>query len=103
MHKLMVLYRTPPEPDHFRAHYEQVHIPLAAQLDGLRRYNWSFDIADPAGNPSAIFCLFEAYFDDAAAMGAAMGSPHGQIVAADVANCRPGEVEMVHYAVPDLE
>lgn len=103
MHKLMVLYRQPPEPDHFRAHYEAVHIPLAATLPGLVGYNWSFDVTDPAGNPSGFFCIFEAYFQDAAAMRAALSSPDGQIVAADVANCRPGEMQMVHYPVLGLE
>jgi uncharacterized protein (TIGR02118 family) len=102
MHKLMVLYRQPADAAHFRAHYESVHIPLVATMPGLIRYNWSFDNTDRAGNPSPFFCIFEAYFSDLSAMGQAMASPEGQAVAADVANCRPGETEMVHYAVPDV-
>jgi uncharacterized protein (TIGR02118 family) len=36
-----VLYRTPADPGEFERHYREVHIPLARQLPGLRRYSTS--------------------------------------------------------------
>ena len=86
MHKILVLYPPPPDPAKFRDYYENTHIPLAQKLPGMRSYSYAFDAAPPGGGESPYFCVFEAVFDDAAAAGAAMGSPEGQAVAADVAN-----------------
>jgi hypothetical protein len=43
--------------------------------------------------------VFEADFDDAAAMAAAQGSPQGQPTRADVANYATGGVVAVNYEV----
>jgi uncharacterized protein (TIGR02118 family) len=100
MHKLIALYRTPPDPEHFRNYYEHTHIPLVRKMPGVVRMNYSFDVQDLAGG-SPFFCIFEAYFENAADMGASAASPEGQAVTADVANCRPGDFDIIHYEVPD--
>ena len=38
MIKFLVLYSTPADPMEFERHYRDVHIPLAKQMSGLRRY-----------------------------------------------------------------
>jgi hypothetical protein len=43
--------------------------------------------------------VFEAEFRDGAAWGAAMGSPEGQAVAADVANFARNPPTLIHYPV----
>ncbi len=69
MHKLVVLYPTPDDPDHFREYYENTHLPLAATLPGLLDWRHSLSInADPQ---SPYFAVFEGDFADAA--------PHGPI------------------------
>jgi uncharacterized protein (TIGR02118 family) len=100
MHKLVVLYPPPPDPEAFRTYYTETHLPLAAKLPGMRAYRYAFDVGSPAGD-SPYFCIFEAEFDDAAAMGASMGSAQGQIVAADVPNYAPPGVVMIHYDVAE--
>jgi uncharacterized protein (TIGR02118 family) len=85
MYKLTVVYDMPSDPDSFRAHYRDTHIPLVRALPGVRRINYSFDL-ESLGEEPAPFCLFEAWFDDAAALGAAMTSPEGERTAADVSN-----------------
>jgi uncharacterized protein (TIGR02118 family) len=96
MHRLLVLYPPPVDPDHFRDYYEATHIPLVARMPGLRRYRYGFDVAAGEGE-SPYFCVFEADFDDAAAMGAARGSAEGQAVGADVANYATGGVVVLDY------
>jgi uncharacterized protein (TIGR02118 family) len=91
MHRLLVLYPPPTDPDHFRSHYEATHIPLAAKMPGLRGYRYGFDVTTPEGE-SPYFCVFEADFDDAAALAAARRSPEGQAVRADVPNYATGGV-----------
>ena len=96
MHRLLVLYPPPSDPDQFRSYYEETHLPLAAKLPGLRAYRYSVDVAARRGE-SPYFCVFEADFDDAAAMRAAQASPQGQATRADVANYATGGVVVVDY------
>lgn len=100
MHKLMVLYPPPPDPEAFRRYYTETHLPLAAQLPGLRSYSYAFEpmVAD---GESPYFCIFEGEFDDAEAMRAAMSSEHGQKVAADVPNyAPPGSIVLSFDVIP---
>ena len=96
VHRLLVLYPPPTDPDHFRSYYEGNHLKLVDQWPGLRGYSYAFDVAAAEGD-SPYFCVFEADFDDAAAMAAAQGSPQGQATRADVANYATGGVVVVNY------
>jgi len=98
MHKLVVLYPPQPDPEAFKAYYVKTHIPLARKLSGLLALRYSFDVQGVAGAPP-YFCVFEAEFKDGAALGAAMGSPQGQLVAADVPNFARNPPTLIHYAV----
>ena len=100
MHKLVVLYSPPADTDKFRSYYEGTHLPLAAQLPGLRAYRYAFNLEAPAGD-SPYWCVFEADFDDAAALGASMQSEQGAKVAADVANYADQPPLMLHYEVTE--
>jgi uncharacterized protein (TIGR02118 family) len=96
VHRLLVLYPPPTDPDHFRTYYEETHLPLAAAIPGLRGYRYAFDVAAREGD-SPYFCVFEADFDDAAAYAAGLESPHGQAVLADVPNYASGGVVSLNY------
>ncbi len=99
MHRLLVLYSTPKDPEHFKQHYENTHLKLAAKLPGLRWFGHAFDVANMDGSPG-FFCLFEGEWDSEAAMNAALQSPEGQAVSADVPNYATGPVQLVHFDVP---
>ena len=96
MHRLLVLYPPPADPDHFRDYYEGTHIPLVARIPGLRGYRYGFDVAARKGE-SPYFCVFEADFDDAAALSAGQGSAEGQAAVADTANYATGGVVSLNY------
>ena len=91
MHKIVVLYPPQPDPETFKAYYVGTHIPLARKLPGLLALRYSFDVASVEGE--------SPYFADGAAMGAAMGSPEGQAVAADVPNFAQVPPTLLHYPV----
>lgn len=96
MHKLVVLYPHPEDAQAFRDYYESTHLPLAQQLPGLLAWRYSLE----AGGPAApYFAVFEAEFEDAQALGAAMGSEIGQAVAADVPNYATGGAVVIDYPV----
>ncbi|MFC9688658.1 EthD family reductase [Kribbella sp. NPDC056951] len=100
MHKLLVLYPQPADPDHFRDYYVTKHLPLAIQMPGLLAWRYSFDIA-ATGGEAPYFAVFEADFADAAAMTAGRESPEGQRAGADVPNYATGGVVILNYPVQD--
>lgn len=98
MHKLMVLYPAPTDPDHFRDYYLTHHLPLVSRMPGLLGWRYSFDVAATRGE-APYFAVFEADFADEAAMTASRESPQGRQVSADVANYATGGAVVVHYPV----
>ncbi|MFE2955898.1 EthD family reductase [Nocardia tengchongensis] len=100
MHRLLVLYPEPADPDHFRDYYVAKHLPLVMDWPGVLAWRYSFDVAAPQGE-SPYFAVFEADFADAAAMSAARSSPQGQRLTADVANYATGGVVVIDYPVQD--
>lgn len=107
MHKLVVLYGKPADPEHFRRHYKEVHVPLAKKVPGIRTMRYSLDVAGVPPDPKLaglehdfdVFCVFEAEWDDLNAMLAAVGSPEGEAVVSDVANYATGGYIRFHYDV----
>jgi uncharacterized protein (TIGR02118 family) len=99
MHRLLVLYNAPKDPEHFRKYYVETHLPLAGKMQGVKSANYSFDVKALGSDKSPYFCVFEADFESEAAMMAALGSKEGQAVAGDVPNYASGGVTMVHFAV----
>jgi len=97
MHCLTVTYPAPKDAAHFRAYYEGKHVPLAKQLPGLK--SCSFGYPESLGTGPAPFCIFLAWFDDGAAMLAALQSEIGQKVAADVPNYSPSGATLFHFPV----
>jgi uncharacterized protein (TIGR02118 family) len=97
MHKLLVLYGHPKDETHFRDYYVNKHIPLASKIPGVKKANFSFDVVAFGSAKAPYFCIFEAEFESAEAMGAGFASPEGQATAADVPNYATGGVTMLHF------
>ncbi|RDI68480.1 EthD family reductase [Nocardia pseudobrasiliensis] len=100
MHKLLVLYPKPADPDHFRDYYVTHHLPLATKMPGLLAWRYSFDVT-AANGEAPYFAVFEADFADADAMRSARSSPQGQRAGADVVNYATGGVVIIDYPVRD--
>ena len=100
MHRLLTLYPPPSDADAFRAYFEGKHLPLVEKLPGLRGYSYGFDLAALDGE-SPYFCTFTGDFDDGDALDAALGSPEGEAVAADVPNYATGGVILLRHDVRD--
>ncbi|MCB9954891.1 MAG: EthD family reductase [Parvularculaceae bacterium] len=98
MQKLVVMYPPQPDMDAFKAYYVGTHIPLARKIPGLQALRYSFEVETLAGD-ARYACIFEAEFEDGAALGKGMGSPEGQAVAADVPNFAKNPPSLIHYRV----
>ena len=83
---LLLPRRADMSPEAFKQHMRETHLPLVTKLPGLRRLVLNWVLPDPNEPPPAYDAVSEDWFDDAAAMGAALASPEGQAVAADTPN-----------------
>lgn len=79
--RLVVLYDTPSDIDAFERHYSEVHIPLARQYPGLRRFTRSHEPTVVIGEPCYLVVMLD--WDDMPALEAALGSEIGQRAAED--------------------
>ncbi len=79
--RFVVVYDTPSDIDAFERHYNDVHIPLAKQYPGLRRYTRSHDPATVVGEPCYMVVMLD--WDDMAALETALGSEIGRRTAED--------------------
>ena len=83
MARFVVIYDTPSDVDAFERHYNDVHVPLAKQYPGLRRYTRSHEPVAVVGEPCYMVVMLD--WDDIAALEAALGSEIGQRTAEDAA------------------
>mgnify|MGYP006354540809 CR=1 FL=1 len=83
MARFVVMYDTPSDVDAFEHHYTEVHIPLAKQYPGLRRYTRSHEPAAVIGEPCYMVVMLD--WDDMAALEAALESEIGQRTAEEAA------------------
>lgn len=97
MHKLVVLYHHPTDPDAFAEYYVNKHLPLAARLPGL--LDWRYSLRVHGEPESPYFAVFEADFPDADTLTAAMTSPQGRAVQEDVPNYASGGAVVIDYPV----
>jgi uncharacterized protein (TIGR02118 family) len=101
MVRFLVLYDTPADPEAFDRHYREIHIPLAKQLPGLRRYTVSRN-HQPVRGDRSYYLVAELDWDDTAAMQQAFASEIGQATAADVPKFAPTGVSSLVYEVEEV-
>ena len=101
MVRFLAVYDKPDDPAAFDRHYREVHIPLAKQLPGLRRYTIS---REPAAtrDREAYYLIAELDWDDMTALRRAFETPEGRATADDVANLAPEDkVRTMVYELED--
>jgi uncharacterized protein (TIGR02118 family) len=97
MAEVLVLYKTPKDPDAFDRYYAEIHIPLAKKMPGLRKFQVSQGaVATPAG-PSGVYLIAMLTFDSMTAIQAAFGSPEGKAAAGDLPNFATGGADLMFY------
>lgn len=79
--RFLVIYDTPSDIDEFEHHYNEVHVPLAKQYPGLRRFTRSHEPAVVIGEPGYMVVMLD--WDDMDALQTALGSEAGRCTAED--------------------
>ena len=75
MVKLVVLYGQPKSPAEFEKYYADTHLPIAAQMKGVRRLELSRATGTPQGGAPPFYRMAELYFDDASHMQSVLATP----------------------------
>ena len=83
MVRFLVLYEQPTDVQAFEKHYFEVHVPMAKQLPGLRRYSVSRNPSKVRG-PDPYYLAAELDWEDMDSLRRDFGSPLGQETARDV-------------------
>jgi uncharacterized protein (TIGR02118 family) len=81
--RMVVIYKTPKDPEAFNRHYFEKHMPLAKRLPGIRKYEVSRGPIMSATGASDAYMVATLFFDDLAAIRSAFASEIGQACAAD--------------------
>jgi uncharacterized protein (TIGR02118 family) len=95
MVKLTVLYKHPKDPAAFEKYYAQTHMPLARQVQGVRRIELSKVTGSPDGSAAAYYRTADLYFDNAAHLQQVMATPAMQNTVADLENFATGGVTVL--------
>jgi uncharacterized protein (TIGR02118 family) len=77
VHKLILVFKAPPDPTAFERRWSEEFVPVAERMPGLRRVSVARAYGGPSG-PSEVYRVHEFYFDDEEALRRAMASPEGQ-------------------------
>ena len=99
MIKLTALYGHPTDPAAFEKYYAATHMPLVMKMSGVLRHEKAKVVGTPTGDKPPYHRMFEVWFESEAAMAAAMGSPEGKAMVADLANFATGGVTILISAV----
>jgi len=99
MIKVTGLFGHPVDPTAFEDYFAETHAPLVAKMPGVLRHEDAKVMRTSTGDKPPYHRIFEAWFESETAFGAAMGSPEGQAVVADLANFATGGLTILVSAL----
>jgi uncharacterized protein (TIGR02118 family) len=101
MVKITVLYGPPTDPAAFEDHYANTHLPLAAKMPNVKRFEASRVVATPDGSEPPYYRMAEVWFASQEDLQATMGSPEGQATVQDIGTFATGGATVVIAEIDD--
>lgn len=101
MARMVVIYRTPKDPAAFDKHYFDVHVPMASQLPGLRRYEVSKGPIVSLAGASETYLIGILHFDSLDAIKQAFASECGRACAEDRRILAPEDKDVQMFLFED--
>jgi uncharacterized protein (TIGR02118 family) len=95
MVKVTVLYGPPTDPAAFEDYYASRHLPLAAKMPNVRRFEASRVVGTPDGGEPPYYRIAEVWFDSEQDLQASMSSDEGQSTVGDIPNFATGGATVV--------
>lgn len=95
MKKMIVLYGQPDDSDAFVDYYEDVHLPIALKIPGLKKLIANRVTANAMGGEPEHFLIAELHFASDADFDMAMKSEQNMAAGRDLANFATGGVTVL--------
>ncbi len=103
MARMVVMYRKPSNPTAFEEHYFQVHVPMAKQLPGLRKYEVSSGPISTLTGNFPPYLVATLHFDSLEAIKTAFSTKIGAACAADRRLMAPNDDDVQMFLFDDRE
>jgi uncharacterized protein (TIGR02118 family) len=98
MMKLIVLYGPPADPDAFEEYYENTHLPIAAKIPDVQRFE-AGKIISVDGSLAPYYRVAELWFEGPEQLQDSLASPEGQAATEDIPNFATGGATVFVSAV----
>ena len=95
MLKVTILYNHPESSDEFEKYYAETHLPLAAKMEGVHRFETTKFGPGPDGAAPEYYRMAELYFESAEKLQSSLGSDAGQATVSDLSNFATGGVKIL--------
>jgi uncharacterized protein (TIGR02118 family) len=102
MIRLLVLYGQPSDPAAFDRYYRDVHIPIARQMKGLKKWTIGKVQGTADGSPSPYYYVADLYMESRADFDQLLASPEGRAAVADVPNYATGGATFIYTEVEEI-
>ena len=102
MTRLLVLYGQPEDPAAFDRYYNEVHVPLAKKMQGLKKWTIGRVQGTPDGKPSDYYYIADLYADSREQLETIFASPEGKAAVEDVPEFASGGVTFIYTDVEDV-
>ncbi len=96
--KMTVLYGPPADPDAFEEYYAETHLPIAAKIPDVQRFE-AGKIISVDGNLAPYYRLAELWFEGPEQLQESLASPEGQAATEDIPNFATGGATVFVSAV----
>ncbi len=93
--KLTVVYDNPTDPAAFEQHYANEHLSLASKLPDVQRVETAKVFPKEDGSPTPAYRTADLYFADYATASAALATPEGGTLIADIQQLATGGVRLL--------
>ena len=103
MMKLTVLYGHPENPEAFEEYYASKHLPLAAKIPNVERFEVGRVSSVNEGEQPPHYRIAELWFESAERMGEALSSPEGVAATGDLQNFATGGATFFVSVVSEVE
>jgi uncharacterized protein (TIGR02118 family) len=103
MARMLVIYKKPKDTAAFDKHYFGVHVPMAKQLPGLKRYEVSKGPIVAMASATAPYLVATLHFDSLAAIKEAFATECGRACAADRRILAPDDKDVQMFLFDDQD
>jgi uncharacterized protein (TIGR02118 family) len=103
MVRITSLHGFPTDTDEFDRYYRSVHTPIVQRVPGVRNIRFGRALQTVDGEPAPYYLVSDVYFDNLAALEAALESPEMKEAIDDVPNFATGGVTIMFCEFEDFE